>query len=334
MEKRTISIEIYNKVISQIPKAIINMLPEEPIKLLPYAQRVKEISFSSDIKDDLKELMKKHLLSDEEYLKTFYYVMAITFYNKRKVENPEIAVVAAQTGSGKSNLTAKLLRKNENYIFVDSDKYKHFRYDAQEIAEKYPNEYPALTGPDGYDHADNIYRYAVENNYNIIKETAPSANKGLLGIDVKDVLKYNYKITVHILAVGELNSLLSTHERYELQIIYGLKTCKLTGINRHDESYNSLIKNVEDIMKDNNVYSISIYKRGIKEEKYDPILVYPTNKFNSPIDAIESVRLEDNEKTKNEFKERYNWIIKQMEKRDATSSQYNQIEKIRKRLNV
>ena len=62
--------------------------------------------------------------------------------------------------------------------------------------------------------------------------------------------------------------------------------------------------------------------------------MYPTDKFGSPIDAIESVRLEDNEKTKNEFKERYDWIIKQMEKRDATSSQYNQIEKIRKRLNV
>lgn len=26
-----------------------------------------------------------------------------------------------------------------------------------------------LTGPDGYDHADNIYEYAIANKYNIIK---------------------------------------------------------------------------------------------------------------------------------------------------------------------
>lgn len=332
MEKRIISREIYDKVISQIPKCIIDMLPDEPIKLLKYAKREKEISFSNNITDNLKKLMMEYLLSDEEYLKTFYYVMAITFYNKKSVVNPEIAIVAAQTGSGKSNLTAKLLRKNQNFIFVDSDKYKHFRYDAQYIAENYPNEYPALTGPDAYDHADNIYRYAIDNNYNIIKETAPSANKGLLGIDVKEILNHNYKITVHILAVGELNSLLSTHERYELQIIYGLKTCKLTGIDRHDESYNSLIKNVEEILKDNNISTINIYKRGIKEEQFHPILIYPSNEFKSPIEAIKTTRILDNNRVKNDFKERYNWIIKKMSERTATNSQQNQIEKIRKRM--
>lgn len=334
MGKRTITKEIFDKVILQIPKKIIDMLPEEPINLLPYAKRMDKISFSSNITDDLKKLMTKYLLTDEEYLKTFFYVMAITFYNKKKVKNPQIAIVAAQTGSGKSNLTAKLLRNDDNYIFVDSDKYKHFRYDAQDIAEKYPVEYPALTGPDAYDHADNIYQYAVYNNYNIIKETAPSENKGLLGIDVSDVIKHNYKISVHILAVGELNSLLSTHERYELQIIYGLKTCKLTGIARHDESYGALIKNVEDIMKDKNISSISIYKRGVKEEGFVPICVYPSSQYNSPIDAINQVRKADNEKTKDEIMDRYNLIIKQMNGRNAPKAQFDQIEKIKRRANV
>ena len=78
-------------------------------------------------------------------------------------------IARAQTGSGKSNLTAKLLREDENYIFVDSDKYKHFRYDAKDIANEYQVLYPFLTGPDGYDHADNIYEYAIANKYNIIK---------------------------------------------------------------------------------------------------------------------------------------------------------------------
>ena len=44
--------------------------------------------------------MKEKLLSDEEYLRTFFFVMAITFYNKKRVENPQIKIVAAQIGSG------------------------------------------------------------------------------------------------------------------------------------------------------------------------------------------------------------------------------------------
>lgn len=43
--------------------------------------------------------MKEKLLSDEEYLRTFFFVMAITFYNKKRVENPQIKIVAAQIGS-------------------------------------------------------------------------------------------------------------------------------------------------------------------------------------------------------------------------------------------
>ena len=334
MERRSISKEVYNKVIKSIPKEIINMLPEEPEKLLNYATRVNEIQVSPGIKDYVKKLMKEYLLSDEEYLKTFFYVFAITFFNKHPVEYPEIAIVAAQTGSGKSNLTAKLLRKNQNYIFIDSDKYKHFRYDAQDIARKYPVLYPYLTGPDGYDHAANIYEYATMKKYNIIKETAPSSTKGLVELNEEDLKKKNYDISVHILAVGELNSLLSIHERYELQILHGLKTAKLTGISRHDESYNALIKNIQDLENDNNISSISIYMRGDKENNFDPIKIFPSDKYTTPEEAIIEARKIDNDKTKQEFKDRYELIISQMEKRNAPQAQRDQIEQIKNRWKI
>ena len=148
MERRKISKEVYDKIIKQIPNKIIEMLPDKPENLLRYATRIKEVQFSKNVDEPTKKLMKEKLLSDEEYLRTFFFVMAITFYNKKRVENPQIKIVAAQTGSGKSNLTAKLLREDENYIFVDSDKYKHFRYDAKDIANEYQVLYPFLTGYD------------------------------------------------------------------------------------------------------------------------------------------------------------------------------------------
>ncbi len=324
MEKRGISIEVYKKIIKDIPNIIIEMLPDKPENLLKYAKRVKEIQFSDGISEDVKQLMKEKLLNDEEYLKTFYYVMAITFYNKKPVNNPEMYIVAAQTGSGKSNLTAKILREEENCIFVDSDKYKHFRYDAQEIAKNYQILYPYLTGPDGYDHADNVYQYALEHKYNIIKESAPSLRKGLVGKNIeKTICENKYKLSVHVLAVGRLNSLLSIHERYELQIIHGLKTAKLTGIKRHNESYDALEKNVEDIQDKKD---IQIYIRGNKISGFEPIKIYPNSKYKSAVEAIKEARKIDNIETKKELNNRYNLIKEQMKLRNAPKEQYEQLE--------
>lgn len=325
MKRRTISIDTYNKIKDKLPKEIINMLPEKPEKLLNYATRLIEINISPTVDDNTAKLMREYLLSDEEYLMTFYYVMAISFYNKKPVNNPKLTIVAAQTGSGKSNLTAKILREDENYIFVDSDKYKHYRFDAIDISKNYPLLYPFLTGPDGYDHAENVYMYALDNKYNIIKETAPSQNKGLLGVDIAKIKEYGYTISLNILAVSGLNSSLSMHERYELQILSGLKTAKLTGLKRHNESYDALIPNLIELLKENEIESIKIYKRGEETEGFNPNLIYPSKEYITPIQAIESERLKDLEKTKKELEQRYELLINQMNNRKAPIEQYNQL---------
>lgn len=328
MERRNITFETYNKIKNRLPIEIINMLPEEPIELLKYATRVIKINIAPNIDEDTAELMKKYLLSDEEYLVTFYYVMAISFYKKKPVENPKLTIVAAQTGSGKSNLTAKILREDENYIFVDSDKYKHYRYDAIDISNNYPLLYPFLTGPDAYDHAENIYSYALDHKYNIIKETAPSYNKGLLGVDINRLKEKNYEISLNILAVSSLNSSLSMHERYELQILSGLKTAKLTGLHRHNESYNSLIPNIQELSDNKEIKEIKIFKRGLKQDNFNPVLIFPGQKYKSDIEAIQEERIQDFEKTKQEFENRYQCLIKQMNNRKAPKEQYEQLEKI------
>ena len=322
MEKREISQEVYEKIRKDIPEAIIQMLPDRPENLRKYAKRVKEVQFSKGIPDEVKQKMIAHRLSDEEYLKTFYDVMAITFYQKKPVDKPKMTIVAAQTGSGKSNLTAKLLRENNNCIFVDSDKYKHFRYDAQEIASKEQVLYPFLTGPDAYDHADNIYQYAREHRYNIIKESAPSMTKGLFGKDSEDLLKNGYQIQVHVLAVGKLNSALSVHERYELQIIHGLKTAKLTDRKRHDESYEALEENIRQIQ---DRFEVQVYTRGRKENNFESIRIYPDKKYASAVDAIAAARKEDNQITVSELGERYQLIQRQMDARNAPKEQKEQL---------
>lgn len=333
MERRNISLETYNRIKDRLPIEIINMLPEKPFELLKYATRIVKINIAPNIEENTAKLMEEYLLSDEEYLLTFFYVMAISFYNKKPVDNPKLTIVAAQTGSGKSNLTAKILRENENYVFVDSDKYKHYRYDAVDISNKYPLLYPFLTGPDGYDHAENIYEYALEHKYNIIKETAPSYNKGLLGVDINKLKKNKYEISLNILAVSGLNSALSMHERYEVQILSGLKTVKLTDLSRHDDSY----KGVEIVCRMLTPDNISIYRRGLEEEQYIPQEITKHNS-DSKLSQMEILQIlykerENSNKsyvfdTKNNFQEDFNKIINSMKLRNAPEAQSNQLYEI------
>ena len=86
MERREISKDVYDKIIKQIPKKIIEMLPDKPENLLKYATRIKEVQFSKNVDEPTKKLMKEKLLNDEEYLRTFFFVMAITFYNKKFIK--------------------------------------------------------------------------------------------------------------------------------------------------------------------------------------------------------------------------------------------------------
>lgn len=326
MEKRTIEQRILMNTLPKIPKMIINMLPDTPEHLLKYAERVKKIIYSPSIEDEtIKKLMKAHLLTDEEYLKTFFYIMALTFYKKKPVNKPKINLIVAQTGSGKSHLTAKILREDDNFVFIDSDKYKHFRSDAKKIAYEYQTLYPFLTGPDAYDHADNLYNYAIKNGYNVIKEIAPSPNKDLMKLKTNK----RYKISVLILAVGNINSILSTHERYELQITNGLKTAKLTPIIRHNESYNALLDNVRQLI-DNNFNELYVYTRGKAENDYNPVKIFPSSDYRNPIQAIEATRLYDNNNAKEYYINRLKLIIDNMQKRNAPKENYDQIEKTKK----
>ena len=125
------------------------------------------------------------------------------------------------------------------------------------------------------------------------------------------------------------------HERYELQILSGLKTAKLTGLHRHNESYESLIPNVQDIINnDNNIEEIKVFKRGIEREDFNPILIFPSEKYKTAIEAITDERIRDLEETKKEFESRYKVLIKQMNDRNAPKEQYEQLEKIKSNITI
>ena len=167
MEKREISQEVYEKIRKDIPEAIIQMLPDRPENLRKYAKRVKEVQFSKGIPDEVKQKMIAHRLSDEEYLKTYFRIAADVFAGRYPEQEGKAYVLLAQTGAGKTKLREKTLRQDTNTVVINSDEYKKFRADAEQIRREDPVHFGALTGIDCYDHARNIVTFAVENAYNL-----------------------------------------------------------------------------------------------------------------------------------------------------------------------
>ncbi len=319
-----------NQALLRTPQVIIKSLPEEPKNLLKYITRLKEPTISPNIKPEVKKMMLDNLLNNTEYISTFLAIVATFFNNKKPVKQPQMHIILGQTGSGKSNLSAKVLSENENTVIIDSDKYKHYRPDAEILAEKSPTLYGFLTGPDAYGHRDNIYDYATNNKYNILMEIAPSIKNGLFNIDITDLINKGYKIDVHVLAVSKLNSALSIHERYEGQIEAELPTPKLTDLDRHNESFQALNDIIKNLQNDKAI-GINIYKRAKKYTEM-PELVFPKEgniKYSCPYQALLESQQLDYKNTISQFNDRYSTILEQMDRRKAPEEQYNQILEIR-----
>ncbi len=322
--------EELNQALSRTPQIIIDSLPDNPKKLLKYITRLEKPNISPNIKPEVKEMMLNNLLSNTEYISTFLSIVATFFDNKKGVEQPKMHIILGQTGSGKSNLSAKVLKENENTVIIDSDKYKHYRPDAEILVKKDPTLYGFLTGPDAYGHRDNIYDYATNNKYNILMEIAPSIKNGLFNIDIDDLINKGYSIDAHVLAVSKLNSALSIHERYEGQIEAELPTPKLTDLDRHNESFQALNDIIKNLQNDKRI-GINIYKRAKKYTQM-PELIFPregNNKYSCPYQALLESQQADYKNTISQFNDRYSTILEQMDRRDAPQDQYNQLSKIK-----
>lgn len=286
---------------------------------------------------DLKALMQLYCLADEfdamhkgvvdEHAEVLKDIQTLSYFNKTPSDHPTFIIAVGQTGSGKSNLSIQILRNNRNLVKIDSDEYKSFRKDTNKIQQKYLSKYAYLTGPDSYRHRDEMITDAMNKKYNILLEIAPSMKEGLF-VDIDAVLSQGYNVEIDVLAVSRLNSLLSIHERYEDQLGANFSAAKLTSIARHNDSYNSLNDAIK-LLQNKNV-RINVYKRG-SGTLASPVLVYSSANasnccmFETPLDAINSVRAEDERQTCEHFNSRHMIILSRMLAREAPIEQQQQL---------
>lgn len=326
-KKRRISLETLEAVKSRINPELVNSLPVSIEEILPFVQRRTDPVISKNISPDLAQKMKDYRLSDEDYLITFLMAIMDTFYNKNRSDNPTASILLSQTGAGKTNLRTSILQKNSNTIIINSDQYKKFRPDADEILELDPTHFGALTGIDSYDHASNITEFAMAHSYDILIECAPSLQQGLIGVDCEKLREAGYNTEFHVMAVGDLISALAVHLRYEHELQLGKgKDTKLTDLKRHNESYLAL----EKFIKELEPKTVAVYRRGTEQEGKRPIKLESSEK--SPYIILMDEREKSNKQyiESGKFDADYQYILETMKMRSAPQAQQQQLEKIYK----
>ena len=332
---RNISEDSLNAVLSKLNSEFIKELPASPKELLKYATRRTDPVISENITYSLGQSMLSHRLSDEDYLMVFLQVIHTSFLNKKQSDKPEASILVSQTGAGKTNLRALILREKTNTIIINPDLYKKFNPQVEKILKEDPTHFGALTGIDSYDHASNIRNYAIKNNFDILFECAPSEKQGLIGIDLEQLNNANYNTQFFVLAVGDLISSLAIHYRYEheLENDINLGQTKLTDLKRHDDSYKGVIRVLRELSPEN----VNIFIRGPKQNPI-PQKVTKHNKKN-PLTVDDHINCLKKEREKSNydyifyngnsnFQEDYNLINAYMEKRGAPEIQFQQLKEI------
>ncbi len=77
---------------------------------------------------------------------------------------------------------------------------------------KYPTYYATFTNFDTHLWGDELFSYAIQNDYSVIREKA-STDYSL--IDLISTIPNNYDIVINVVVRGNLASLLATSERDE-----------------------------------------------------------------------------------------------------------------------
>lgn len=331
---RNISEDTLNTVVSNLNKDFIDELPVSPKELLKYATRRIDPVISENITYSLGQSMLAHRLSDEDYLTAFFQAIHTSFYEKKVCDKKTASILISQTGAGKTNLSTLILKKNPNIVVINPDLYKKFNPKLPQILKEDPTHLGALTGIDSYDHANNIRNFAIEKGYSLLFECAPSQKQGLVGIDLQTLEENGYDTRFHVMAAGDLLSLMAIHYRYEEEINRNPTSCevKLTDLNRHEDSYKGVEKVVQTLSPD----KIHIYRRGKKEEEYIPQEITKHDEQNLNTEDIIRILLKERENSNknyvfnetNSFQKDFNKIKTSMEKRKAPDAQFAQLEKI------
>lgn len=261
----------------------------------------------------LEGLIENYKLPEKEHRIILDELKTNIFLDKTSKKNPSIMFVIGQPGSGKTTFIQNA--DLSNYTIINSDDYRYLNKHTDEILNKYPTYYSKLTNFDAHLWGDELFSFAINNGYSVLREKAP-VDYSLL--ELIKMISGNYDVVINVVVTGNLSSLLATRERYEKDIRKN-NNAKLSNIESHNKCYNLLP----------NFISECLYL-GVKVNYIVPV----NNEFktisvgNDYLNLLEKLRKESNEQVVLNYETRMNNIKKSMINRNAPQEQFDELNKI------
>ncbi len=261
----------------------------------------------------INELIEKYKLSQEEHNKVLEVLKNDLFADKVTEKNPSIMFVVGQPGCGKTTFIKE--SSLSRYIIINSDDYRHFSKYSNEILDKYPTDYAKLTNYDAHLWGDELFFYAIEKGYSVLREKAPT-DYSLL--DLLKTIPHNFDVIINAVVAGNLASLLATRERYEAEILES-NNAKLSSIEAHNKCY--------ALLPD---FILGCLSLGVKVNYVVPI----GNQFKViPVDddylnLLHEFRNKSNEYACLTYSSRMDSIKKSMRNRNVSQEQFEELSKI------
>jgi len=260
----------------------------------------------------LGQLIEKYKLSKEEHNTVLELLKRNLFSNRTIEEQPSIMFVVGQPGCGKTTFIKSL--DLSKYIIINSDDYRSFSKYSKEILEKYPTYYTKLTNFDAHLWGDELFTYAIQHGYSVLREKAPT------DYSILEFLQSipNNNVIVNVVISGNLSSLLATRERYEKEVLES-KTARLSNIESHNKCYDLLPSFISGCLS-----------LGIKVN----YIVFVDGQFktipvgDNHLTLLQKLRDESNEQAYLHYDTRMDAIRKSMTNRNASSEQFDELKKI------
>lgn len=206
-------------------------------------------------------MFDKYQLSEEKHQKVFKKICTKLFARKTPTLNPEIFILGGQPGAGKSVLTREVQRsfKDSNIVTINSDEFRLFHPQAQEIFKYHDKEFSAYTDPDTRAWGSEVFEAAIKGHYNIIFEGTMRTTQ--ICHTIKNLLNENYKVNILAMAVPAIKSRISIYSRYQEQLdLYPI--ARFTSRFSHDAAYYGMLDTLKMIENEHLYHSVTICNRS------------------------------------------------------------------------
>ena len=222
------------------------------------------------IMDNLEDIKNEYELDENQNLEKAQLIFDIYTHEKQPSDRPFAVIVFGQPGAGKSGLMGYSSTQFPSAVALDIDDLRTYHPKAEEVKQKHPQIYEAVTGKFATDMMHILTPVLIDKKYNLVLHKTRGDDL-VINDTIIPLQNEGYDVVLRVMAVHELESKLSALKRsLDQRDRFGV--CRWVEIPYHNRQYNGVVDISQRIEDEKIADAVEVYVRG--EEMFKPGLVY------------------------------------------------------------